>query len=133
MPINGQTVGMAVKMAGDILMRSVFPIEYFQSRAFSQDLHEMASDIIRVSARLQDGHLAASVARREKDKAPAARPDIEPDYSQLPPPNSRESGQTDTAAGRYGPQGEQAQYQPERPAAFPSGGSLPMDDDEIPF
>lgn len=137
--IFGATVGMAIKLAGDFMIADLGNWPVPGSPDFSACLYEIASDIVRVSQRMESGTLAKSPSvRLEKSKAQetATRGNtyVEPDYSQAPPPNSRESGQTDTAAGRYGPQGEQAQYQPERPAAFQSGGSMPgIEDDEIPF
>lgn len=119
MPIHGATVGMAVKLAGDIILGWGPPSTYWQSRQFSVDLHEIASDIIRVSKVLEDGKLAASAARREQTQKLPARPDIVPDHSHDPPQNERERMQN------QGP--------PPQPA-FPSGSSLPQDtDDEIPF
>ncbi len=77
-PILGQTVGMAVKCAVDLLSRDVFPAGYLQSPDFSRDLFNLASDILRVSHKLETGHLAHTVLTRNapapaQQQAPAQR------------------------------------------------------------
>ena len=70
-PIHGATVGMAINQAIAIILGNLAPSEdpkaldrYYMSPAFGKDLHTLASDIIRVAAYLEAGHLAESSARR---------------------------------------------------------------------
>lgn len=131
-PIHGATVGMAIKIAVDVLEadRQNMPGIVPGTPEWQAELYRLASDVCRVAMRLESGRLAPSAADRQKrdtppttpaNTKPAATPQdrdhhTEPDYSQAPPPNAAESGQ--------GP----------RQPAFPSGGHSPgVDDDDIPF
>lgn len=116
MPLNGQMVGMAIGKAVELMMHYGVPDPF--AVGFTQDLYRLASDIVRVSQKMQDGHLAPSPSARAeraaaKLAAEAKQTKVEPDYEHQPPPNSQQSGQMQQAF---------------------KGGSLPgEEDDEIPF
>ena len=66
-PINGQTVGMAMKEALNILLEGLAHderIAKIQEPSFWASVMELASDIIRVSHYLESGHIAPSVKNR---------------------------------------------------------------------
>lgn len=66
-PINGQTVGMAMKEALNILLEGLAHderIAKIQEASFWAAVMELASDIIRVSRYLESGHIAPSVKDR---------------------------------------------------------------------
>jgi hypothetical protein len=79
--IYGATVGMAVKGALDVLIRttpSEESAEYFDSPTFPRDLHQIASDILRVSLHLEGGHLALTSKERAAKQQVAAQPPTQP-------------------------------------------------------
>jgi len=60
-PVHGQTVGMAVKEAARLAAGiGIRP----GAREFCRSVHEVASDLIRVSAMLEAGNLAPSARER---------------------------------------------------------------------
>lgn len=76
-PVNGQTVGNAMKIAVDIVRYGFADQpandeftwnDYVKTPEFSRDLWERASDIIRIAYRLEDGDLAPSAKERAKPK-----------------------------------------------------------------
>lgn len=67
MVIDGQTIGMALKLAGDFMISHGLPLD-------SQTLHEYASDIIRVSAALKKGKIAPKPSERMKHLDPLSDP-----------------------------------------------------------
>lgn len=77
--INGQSVGMAIKEA---LSLQTFACDEAQVRqltrtpAFWQEVHETASDILRLAQLLEKGKLAAPI--RERAGKPAGRPQHDP-------------------------------------------------------
>jgi len=84
-PIHGATVGMAINQAIGIIQSALQHEQvglgnYYLTPAFGQDLHTLASDIIRVSTYLEAGNLAAPSSKRTPapDSAPA-EPEPEPE------------------------------------------------------
>lgn len=78
-PIHGQTVGMAVGRACDYLMSQGKDLD-------SKAIHQIASDIIRVSLYLEAGNLAPkSGAKPTAPPAPVAPPTPPPAPPQAPP------------------------------------------------
>lgn len=125
--IAGQTVGMAVKEAIAVI-REAFPgpdgldCGHLNDPEFWLQVHNTASDIIRVSRILEAGHLAPMVAKRDgKALPPAAKGSSEPKASTPPPEPS--GGRSD----------------PPKPAQKPLpgiDGSVKHDDtdeDSVPF
>lgn len=138
MPILGATVGMAVKLAGDFMIK-----DYWEQTSgpgtpdFAKKLYQIASDIIRVSELLQQGRLAKTATERLRGPAPAPAPapptqqHVEPDYEHMPPPNAAERAAAANRANGY-----PEDYNPEHHGDGPQyGGSRPalMEDSEIPF
>lgn len=132
MPIQGQTVGMAIKLAGDIMIAEGLEHSPGPGTAeFSKRLYQIASDIIRVSERLGNGQLApgpSDRAKRQPAPAPPMKPPYEPDYEHQPPMNAAQRAAAENAANGYPPE-----HSHDRQPAFPSGGNVPMEDDDIPF
>lgn len=56
--INGQTVGMAIGRAVDVLKIADYPSAQIFDGTFVQDVYELASQIIRISYKLEHGKLA---------------------------------------------------------------------------
>ncbi len=125
-PVNGQTVGNAMKISVDIVRygfedRAVIDTltwdEYVKTPDFSRELWERASDIIRIAYRLEDGDLAPSAKERAKPKPepvvtpPPAPPPVVAEPA--PPPKPVEKA-------KAGPNGE----------AFPPGNDP---DPDLPF
>ena len=66
-PVFGATVGMAINQALDLLTRDLNHderVERIVAPVFWHSVHEVASDIIRVSRHLEAGHLAPSPSER---------------------------------------------------------------------
>lgn len=64
-PIHGATVGMSVNQANAILLKTHEGEQgYFGSPAYSAELFELASDILRVSQYMESGHLAPTTKQR---------------------------------------------------------------------
>lgn len=84
-PVNGQTVGMAMKLATDLLIESGDSIA-LDTQAYWQHVHAVASHIIRVSRALEAGKLTpASWAK--PDPAPAPQPVRQPAPKPQPGPD----------------------------------------------
>lgn len=114
-PINGQTVGNAMKLALDAVNKGwdeepktdeYTYRDFVSSREFAQQMHERASDFIRVALRLERGMLADSPKEREdaenkkladEEAAAAANP---------PPPTQAPAIVTPPPKGKAGPGGE---------------------------
>lgn len=70
--INGQTVGMAMKESLALLTKDLTPEQVVQrvvQPAFWEAVHEVASDVIRVSLILEAGKLAKPVKERAGDSS----------------------------------------------------------------
>lgn len=113
-PVNGQTVGMAMKEAVGLLTHKLTHDEAVAriiTPVFWQSVHEVSSDIIRVSRLLEAGKLAKPVRERQ------------PGYVRPPEPSAAASGRADPLASRAkpapGPEG----------SAFPTGGA----NEDVPF
>ena len=66
-PINGASVGMAIKMAMDILLDGLTrdeKIARLQEPSFWASVMELSSDILRVARHIESGHLAPSIKDR---------------------------------------------------------------------
>lgn len=84
-PVNGQTVGMAMKLATDLLIEGGDSIA-LDTQAYWQRIHAIASHIIRVSRALEAGKLTpASWAK--PDPAPAPQPVRQPAPKPQPGPD----------------------------------------------
>lgn len=95
-PVSGQTVGMAIKEALSLLTKGLDHAEIMEQLpavTFWASVHEVASDIVRVSKLLEKGKLAKSVRERsggsvdlvEVDMPPAEEPEIaEPEPARPP-------------------------------------------------
>lgn len=92
-PVNGQTVGMALKEAAAMLAVIGYDADDLRNPAWWKRLHEIASDVIRVSRMLERGALAAPVKYRETGVEEHRDPEPEPDPEPTPPP--RTSGRAD--------------------------------------
>lgn len=79
--INGQTVGMAINNSMQAIGNWQYDQTWYDSPEFSRTLHQMASDIIRVSAMLEKGKLAPSPKDREEPE-PAPPPQQNPQQFQ---------------------------------------------------
>lgn len=76
-PVPGQTVGMAVKTALDILSKDMTHddlVARLISPPFWASVHEVASDIIRVSRMLEAGKLAQPIKERGGSAQPSPQP-----------------------------------------------------------
>lgn len=81
-PVFGATVGLGINQALDLLTRDLNHderVERIVSPVFWHSVHEVASDIIRVSRHLEAGHLAPSPSERANrvhpsPVAPVAQP-----------------------------------------------------------
>lgn len=90
-PIPGQTVGLAIKEAVGILTNGLTysdTIKVISTPTFWHDLHEVASDLIRVSRMLEAGKLAQPINQRTKapQRALIPQPDAIPGLEEEPPP-----------------------------------------------
>ena len=74
-PVAGQTVGLALKTAVDLAVQAFNGLpngtsytldDFIKSREFSQSVHRIASDLIRISQVLETGALALSPAQRQQ-------------------------------------------------------------------
>lgn len=132
-PINGQTVGNSMKLALEAVMfewkapQSEPNDEYtwsdfVRSREFATQIHERASDFIRISLRLERGMLADSPKEREdaeKRKEEAERLAAEA-AANPPPPTQPPAVVTPPQKAKAGPGGE----------AFDPGDNV---DEDVPF
>lgn len=95
-PIHGATVGMAINQAIAIIKDTTDGTglaDYYLTPDFGQDLHTLASDIIRVSTYLEAGNLAAPSSKRTP--APAPEPEPEPEPEPTPPPAAQQQPEDD--------------------------------------
>lgn len=88
-PVPGQTVGMAMKEALTALVPGNGA--RMNTTAFWFEVHQFASDVIRVSRQLEAGKLAPSVKERT-----ATKPNPQPDTPPPPPPAVRRSAPAST-------------------------------------
>lgn len=107
-PVPGQTVGMAIKEALNLLTKGMDYdnlVDRLPEPTFWAAVHEVASDIVRVSRLLEKGKLAKSVRERnggaadpiEADVPPAEEPEIaEP----KPVPHPRQASHTQAPSRR---------------------------------
>jgi hypothetical protein len=77
-PVNGQTVGNAMKLAIDIVTKAFEEdkseaktdemtfSDFIQLPEFSIQIHQQASDLIRIAQRLEKGYLAPTVRERHR-------------------------------------------------------------------
>jgi single-stranded DNA-binding protein len=98
---------------------------YFGSPDYSADLHELASDIVRVSQYMESGHLAPTTKQRAK----AAQAEPEPKQEAQPVAQSRPARPTREEP----PTAEHANE--DAPADDYGQGPISqgMEDDDIPF
>lgn len=119
--VFGATVGMAVNQACAIIREwrdaggNPLPEEYYSSRQFSKDLHQVSSDILRVAEILERGDFAPSATQRERA---AKKSENQEDVQQ---PDDRQRQQR--------AQQQQDENFDEGPGPFQAG----MSDDDIPF
>lgn len=109
-PIHGQTVGMALKLALDLLTRDVEAAGLhatLNNQDFWKLVHVVSSDIIRVSAMIEHGKLAPSIKDRLNPPAktngvsaahPAAQPAPAP--RQVARPSEAQMANRADSAGR---------------------------------
>lgn len=74
--INGQNVGMCMKEAIGIMRDAGLTenLQFVESANFSREVWTIASDLIRISRRLEVGDLAKSVKERETPNTPPSTP-----------------------------------------------------------
>lgn len=87
-PVFGATVGMAINQALDLLTRDLNHderVERIVTPVFWHSVHEVASDIIRVSRHLEAGHLAPSPSERAGRVHPSpVAPVTQPEKEDVP-------------------------------------------------
>lgn len=119
-PIHGATVGMAINQANNILLSQHREdgMAYFSSQQYAQDLHNLASDIIRVSEHLEKGNKAPTALQRARAAEPQHEQQRQP---QRPTPRQQRD---EPPTGEYA--NEDAG---DSPPSFQDG----MEVDDIPF
>ncbi len=129
-PINGQTVGMAINNACNLIAKfgadpstsSGLARDYLLSPKFSSDLWTIASDIMRVSGMIESGKWADPAKIRNTPRQPqhqsSSQPDLPPD-SEVTRPLNRQP----------------ANRQPQNVDDFGEGPitDMGLDGDDIPF
>lgn len=84
-PVFGATVGMAINQAVGILKEFDYPLDYFLGAEFSRDTYTIASDIIRISERLEAGKLAEPVKNRTAPAPTKPEPKRDPEPQKQEP------------------------------------------------
>lgn len=85
--VNGQSAGMAIKLALDLLTHNMpmqERVEQFTAPGFWRRIHVLASDIVRVARLLEKGSLADPVSTRggaPRQQAPQSRPPVQPQHN----------------------------------------------------
>lgn len=126
-PVNGQTVGNAMKLAVDVVLKAFEESseaaanlnEYLAIPEFSIKVHQVASDLIRIAQRLERGYLAPTVRERYKAMMEelSGEPPPPPEEPAQPPPQPK----SPSTKPKPGPDG----------SAFTPGGS--NEDEDVPF
>lgn len=126
-PVNGQTVGNAMKLAIDIVMKAFEEYseeatklhDYIEMPEFSIKVHQVASDLIRIAQRLEKGYLAPTVRERYKAAMEELGGEPPPPAEPPPPPPPQEERKAPSKA-KPGPDGQ----------AFDPGAN---EDEDVPF
>lgn len=143
-PVSGQNVGMCIKEAVGIVMKmeEAGNIEYVKSRQFSEDVFMIASDLMRISKLLEDGHKAPSAKERWYKLHPEDKPmPPTPPAAPTPPPAAPPPAAPPPAQPQFPPR-DPERFTPPAPALpvkparpGPDGSSVALDDDDpdVPF
>jgi hypothetical protein len=128
-PVNGQTVGNAMKLAIDIVAKAFEETktdemtfaDFIELPDFSVQVHQQASDLIRIAQRLEKGYLAPTV--RERHRMALLELSGEQPAPAEPPPPPQTPPPTEPAK------------KPAKPAPGPDGQAYTPgnEDEDVPF